>query len=85
MFFFLFLSSGIVIIDVAHDDEIEVSVTFGQRLQLERERRGMKQETLASDIGCHSTYISQLESGKRRASLDIALKLDRALQLKPGT
>ena len=45
----------------------------------------MKQETLASDIGCHSTYISQLESGKRRASLEIALKLDRALQLKPGT
>lgn len=48
---------------------------FGQRLKAERERVGMTQEAVAGRAGINRSYLSQIESGKRRVSLYLACRL----------
>jgi len=55
-------------------------VLFGQALRKLRTDRSISQETLAFDSGYHSTYISQLERGKKNPSLRTIISLARALR-----
>lgn len=55
-------------------------VLFGQALRKLRTDRAISQETLAFDSGYHSTYISQLERGKKNPSLRAIICLARALR-----
>lgn len=51
---------------------------FGEKLRALRKQRGLTLKQLAQAIG-HTTHshISELETGKRRPSLDLALRLAR--------
>jgi putative transcriptional regulator len=51
---------------------------FGEKLRALRQQRGLTLKQLAQAIG-HTTHshISELETGKRRPSLDLALRLAR--------
>ncbi|MFE4516347.1 Scr1 family TA system antitoxin-like transcriptional regulator [Kitasatospora sp. NPDC056783] len=50
---------------------------FGKLLRTSREQRGWKQEFLATEVGCTSSYISALENGRRKPSQQLVNKLDR--------
>ena len=43
---------------------------FGQTLKKIREERGLSQEEFSDLIGCHRTYVSPLENGKKNPSLN---------------
>jgi transcriptional regulator with XRE-family HTH domain len=53
---------------------------FGDVLRAVRKRRGLSQETLGFESGYHPTYISQLERGKKSASLKTIMRLAAALK-----
>ncbi len=48
---------------------------FGQRLKTEREKVQMTQDEVARQAGIDRSYLSQIESGKRRVSLYVACRL----------
>lgn len=51
---------------------------FGEKLRILRKRRGMTLKELAHAIG-HTTHshVSELETGKRKPSLNLALRIAR--------
>ncbi|MBI3319706.1 MAG: response regulator [Candidatus Omnitrophica bacterium] len=51
---------------------------------LRRARADLKQENVAQMVGCTTSYINRLETGKTIPSPQMAMKLERALQLKQG-
>ena len=57
-----------------------VEVAFGHVLRDLRMRHGISQEELGLRSGCHRTYISLLERGRKGPSLLTILKLADALQ-----
>jgi len=57
---------------------------FGDVLRKARQERGMSQENLALQSGYHRTYISLLERGLKRPSLQTIFELAWALDLSPG-
>lgn len=54
-------------------------MTTGERIKLFRERRDLTQKDLAALVGVHQTKISQVETGERGISLDLAAKIATAL------
>ncbi|MGH6899194.1 MAG: helix-turn-helix transcriptional regulator [Geminicoccaceae bacterium] len=46
-----------------------------------REYRGLSQRQLAEAVGARATYVSQLETGRKRPSLDLAITLARTLSV----
>lgn len=50
-----------------------------------REHRHLTQEALADRVGCSAPYITILEKGRSMPSPDMAVKLERALAMKPGS
>ena len=46
-----------------------------------REYRGMTQQELAETAGISVPYLSQLESGKRKGSLEVLTRIAKALEL----
>ena len=50
-------------------------------LKVWREHRGLTQKQLAAAVGARPAYISQLETGHKRPSLDLALALAKALDV----
>jgi transcriptional regulator with XRE-family HTH domain len=51
---------------------------FGEKLHILRKRRGMTMKELASELGFSSHgFISALESGRRKPSAELAVKLSR--------
>ncbi|HET7486537.1 MAG TPA: helix-turn-helix transcriptional regulator [Acidimicrobiales bacterium] len=55
--------------------------TFGQRVRVLRQDRGLSQEQLAERSGLHRTYVSSLERGQRNVGLDNILRLAAALEV----
>lgn len=51
------------------------TVSFGAKLQYEREKKGVKQADLAQAIGVAPTSVSYYESGKSIPSLDLAVQM----------
>lgn len=58
-------------------------VQFGQRVRLERERRGLSQAALAAAAGVHHGAVSKVERGRQGGAGDCA-KLAAALDLVTG-
>lgn len=52
---------------------------FGKRLKHWRRTRQLTQAELARDLGLDGSYVSKLESSRRRPSLDLAEQCDRLL------
>ena len=53
---------------------------FGGILRRLRKDADLTHEQLAEKAECHPTYISLVERGKRNPSLDMVLRLSRALE-----
>jgi transcriptional regulator with XRE-family HTH domain len=51
-------------------------------LRESRNGRGLTQEKLAFESGCHPTYIGQLERGKKSPSLRVIMALAAALNTR---
>jgi len=50
--------------------------TFGEKLRTLRQRRGMSMRALAEELGFATHgYLGDLESGRRKPSLALALKI----------
>lgn len=59
-------------------------VAIGQRVRKSRKNLKLTQEKLAETIGLTSVYISRIENGKAKMSLDTILRLSQALNINPG-
>lgn len=59
-----------------------MSVKFGKVLREARSRQGLSQEKLAELSDLDRTFISMIERGKRKPTLDTAHRLSYALGMK---
>jgi len=59
-------------------------VLFGKVVGDLRRRRGISQEELGFQAGVHRTYISQIERGIKSPTLNVILRLAKALH-KPAS
>ena len=57
--------------------------TFGQVLRAVREAAGLSLAALAARTNYHKSEIGHVETGKRRASVDLATACDRVLGIFP--
>ncbi len=56
---------------------------MGVRIRQVRRSRGLTQAQLAGRIGKSSTYVTQIERGKRKASVDTLVAICRTLGTSP--
>ena len=56
-----------------------IEKSFGIVLRERRESLGLSQEEFADKAGIHRTYVSSVERGKVRVSIEIAEKLATAI------
>ncbi len=56
---------------------------IGQRIAKRRIQAGLKQNTLAEKIGISNNYLSSIERGKEKPSLEIIVNICNALQVTP--
>jgi transcriptional regulator with XRE-family HTH domain len=63
------------------DDAIKASL--GATLRAERGRRSLTQERIAHAAGLSMNYISELERGKRNASVVTVFRLAEAMSVAP--
>ena len=59
-------------------------VLFGRRIRELRLQHKWSQETLAEKSSLSTTYISEVERGKRNLGLDNVMKLARAFKVDAG-
>lgn len=52
-----------------------------QLLKKEIDKRGLKRNYVAQEIGISQTYLSQVLNGSRKLSTDVAIKASRVLEL----
>jgi transcriptional regulator with XRE-family HTH domain len=57
-----------------------IEKSFGIVLRERREKLGLSQEAFADIAGIHRTYVSSIELGKVRVSIEIAEKLAIAVK-----
>ena len=57
---------------------------FGRQISRLRGRLGISQEELGFRVGVHRTYVSQLERGLKSPTLNVILRLAKALH-KPAS
>ena len=60
----------------------EIRVAYGKAVRAIRQDKKISQEELGDLCGLHRTYISDIELGKRNASLENIDKIAHALQMK---
>jgi transcriptional regulator with XRE-family HTH domain len=58
-------------------------IRFGKRIKELRLAKGLTQEMLAAKIGVDRSYMGFLERGERNPSLEVILKIAKALGAKP--
>jgi HTH-type transcriptional regulator/antitoxin HigA len=58
-----------------------MAVPPGATLKLELEERGISQKDFAAQIDMRPSHLSELINGKRTLTLQIALKLEKALNI----
>jgi len=61
-----------------------IEAAFGSVIKKLRKDLGISQETLAFDSGLDRSYISQLERGKRQASIITVFQISKALNTSPA-
>lgn len=57
-------------------------IEFGQKLKLAREKKEMSQAQVAGLVEIHPNYYARIERGDANPSLDILLKIAKALGIK---
>ncbi|PFU22993.1 transcriptional regulator [Bacillus anthracis] len=62
---------------------MKIEQAFGIVLQKERIKQNISQETLAFNSGLDRTYISLLERGKRKPTINTLFSITYALKLQP--
>jgi transcriptional regulator with XRE-family HTH domain len=62
--------------------EQTISRKFGQVIRVVREQQGISQEKLAELAEIDRTYVSMIERGKRRPTLEIADRIANALSMR---
>ena len=63
----------------------EIAKAVVQRIRNYRTHKGLSQEKLAELVGCHPTYIGQLERGEKNATIETVEKISSALQISLST
>jgi transcriptional regulator with XRE-family HTH domain len=63
---------------------LNVEVSFGKVLRNLREEKNLSQEQLALLSELDRTYISLLERGKRRPTINTLIALSEALEIEPS-
>lgn len=58
-------------------------VKFGKRIKELRTEQGMTQEALATKLGLDRSYMGFLERGERNPSLEVIIRIAKALSIKP--
>lgn len=58
-----------------------ISKLFGSAVRTRRTAAGISQEKLAERSGLHPTYISMVERGVRKPTLDVAFRIAKALRV----
>ena len=58
-----------------------ISKQFGNVVRNRRMASGTSQEKLAERAGLHPTYIGMIERGVRNATLDVAIRIAKALKI----
>ena len=61
--------------------EINIDGYFGEVLQVKRRARGFTQKALADSVKLDRTYISMLERGLRKPSLEVAINIAKILDV----
>lgn len=61
-----------------------ISSRFGEEVRRLRMERGLSQEALAETAGLDRTFISMVERGVRRPTLDSAKRITDALEVSLG-
>jgi transcriptional regulator with XRE-family HTH domain len=59
-------------------------VKFGKRIKELRAEQGITQQGLADKIGFDRSYIGFLERGERNPSLEVIIKIAKALDKNPN-
>lgn len=68
--------------DTSTIDETKIKQKFGQVVRRLRKRRTeLSQEEFGFELGCHRTYVSQIERGIRNPSLGMIFKIALALEI----
>jgi transcriptional regulator with XRE-family HTH domain len=57
----------------------DIKTKFGERIQELRNRKEIKQQTLADRMDVDRTYISKIENGKKNPTLEIIHELSEQL------
>lgn len=57
---------------------------FGQNFVEARNRRGIEQKDAAEKLGLSAAYLSRVETGKQKPSLDLILKAAKFYNVEPG-
>ena len=63
---------------------MDIEVVFGSVLQQVRKSKKMSQEQLALQANLDRTYISMLERGARKPTINTLFKLSMVLDVKPS-
>lgn len=63
---------------------MNISKTFGNRVRIIRQAKGITQEELAHEIEKTTHYISDIETGKRKPNLNTLVDLMIALETTPN-
>jgi transcriptional regulator with XRE-family HTH domain len=58
---------------------------YGENVRKARERRRIKQETLAGELGVSKSHMSKMESGVRVFTDSMKIRTAQALEIKVGT
>ncbi len=58
-----------------------IYLIFGQNVRAYRKKRRRTQEALAAALDCDQKYVSRLENGYARPTLDVCLKIANFLQV----
>ena len=60
----------------------ELLTTLGSRIRMAREGLGLSQEKLAERAGVNTSYLSQIERGKKAPSLEVLVRLAAAVNIR---
>lgn len=63
---------------------MEVAEAFGRAVKLRRTELGLNQDELADKAGMGRSFLSGIETGKRKATVDSVWKLATALRCMPS-
>ena len=63
---------------------MDVAFAFGLSVKLKRVELGMNQEALAFEAGMARSFVSGIERGTVKASIDSVWKLSQALRCRPS-